>query len=296
MLTYVNDSLFDSPAQTLVNTVNTVGVMGKGIAAEFKRRYPEMYRLYRKHCEDGLLDIGKLSIYRTPNHWVLNFPTKKNWRQPSRIEWIEEGLKKFVATYTDQGIVSVSFPMLGCGNGQLEWEEVKPLMEKYLDKLPIPVFIHVADGGRFARPEHKRPEALSTVDWARETVTLLRFWNDLRTAVGLTTVSALPDEEDRDGTTIELPIDGGRAASIPFTAIEALFELIRMKGVLHPTEFPEALTPYAEHLEQLLLELPYIEEATLAAGSKRRPAGRAVRFAPPPALRPHATGVQTLST
>jgi len=86
MLSYVTTSLFDSPAQTLVNTVNTVGVMGKGIAAKFKQRYPEMYTRYREVCAAGQLETGKLLLYRTPNKWVLNFPTKRDWRQPSRVE------------------------------------------------------------------------------------------------------------------------------------------------------------------------------------------------------------------
>jgi O-acetyl-ADP-ribose deacetylase (regulator of RNase III) len=140
MIRYTTTTLFESPAQTLVNTVNTVGVMGKGVAAEFKRRYPDMYSRYREFCDQGLLDIGKLHLYRTPNKWVLNFPTKKHWRNPSKLEYVEAGLEKFVDTYTDHGITSVSFPQLGCGNGNLEWRDVRPLMEKYLQKL-IPLQI-----------------------------------------------------------------------------------------------------------------------------------------------------------
>ena len=110
MLEYLSTSLFDSPAQTLVNTVNTVGVMGKGIAAEFKRQYPDMFIRYREFCQNGQLSIGKLYLYRTPNKWILNFPTKEHWRRPSRIEYIEAGLEKFVGTYTKLGITSISFP------------------------------------------------------------------------------------------------------------------------------------------------------------------------------------------
>jgi O-acetyl-ADP-ribose deacetylase (regulator of RNase III) len=145
MLKYTDLSLFDSPAQTLVNTVNTVGVMGKGIALEFRQRYPDMFLKYKDHCSAGLLDIGKLYLYRTEHHWVLNFPTKRHWRNPSKPEWIELGLEKFAATYLAQGITSVSFPQLGCGNGGLNWEsDVQPLMVKYLEKLPIPVYVHIA--------------------------------------------------------------------------------------------------------------------------------------------------------
>jgi O-acetyl-ADP-ribose deacetylase (regulator of RNase III) len=139
----VTANIFESPAQTLVNTVNTVGVMGKGIAADFKRRYPEMFQIYKTFCAKKQFRVGQLYVYRTANKWVLNFPTKQHWRNPSKIEWIEACLKKFVETYTAQGITSISFPQLGCGNGGLSWDEVRPLMERYLEDLPIPVYVHV---------------------------------------------------------------------------------------------------------------------------------------------------------
>ena len=142
MITYHRTSLFSSSAQTIVNTVNCVGVMGKGIAAEFKKRYPEMYSSYRKICDQKMLETGKLWLWRGPDQWVLNFPTKRHWRSPSRLEWIEAGLKKFVTQYEQQGINEIAFPKLGCGNGNLDWEVVRPLMEQYLDPLPISVFIH----------------------------------------------------------------------------------------------------------------------------------------------------------
>ena len=144
MLMYVQQDIFKSPAQVIVNTVNTVGVMGKGIAKRYKEIYPDMYKQYQKFCEQHLLGIGKLWIYKSDTKWILNFPTKKHWRNPSKIEYIEQGLKKFVETYEEKGVTSVSFPQLGCGNGGLDWEsEVRPLMEKYLKDLPIDVFVHI---------------------------------------------------------------------------------------------------------------------------------------------------------
>lgn len=146
MLLYVNQNIFESPAQVLVNAVNTVGVMGKGIAKQYKKMYPEMYRQYRYFCENDMLDIGKLWLYKHETKWILNFPTKKHWRNPSKIEYIEEGLKKFVDTYEEKGIYSVSFPQLGTGNGGLDWNtEVKPLFKKYLNPLPIDVFVHIVE-------------------------------------------------------------------------------------------------------------------------------------------------------
>jgi len=146
MLEYVADDLLDSPAQTLVNPVNTVGVMGKGLALEFKKRFPEMFARYRAHCESGELTVGKLWLYKSPAKWILNFPTKAHWRDPSKPKYIEAGLRKFVATYAAHGIASVSFPQLGCANGGLSWERtVRPMMEHYLGRLEITVRVHVRD-------------------------------------------------------------------------------------------------------------------------------------------------------
>lgn len=142
MLTYRRTSVLDSPAQTLVNTVNCVGVMGKGIAKAFKDRYPAMFIAYKRICDQNLLQPGKLWLWQGPDHSVLNFPTKMHWRAPSQIEWIDMGLQKFVASYESRGISSISFPRLGCGNGGLDWNEVRPLMERYLEPLPIDIYIH----------------------------------------------------------------------------------------------------------------------------------------------------------
>ncbi len=142
MLIYRRTSLLESTAQTLVNTVNCVGVMGKGIAKDFKEREPEMFAAYKRVCDQKQLAPGKLWLWRGADSWTLNFPTKKHWRNPSKIEWIESGLRKFVDTYQSLGITEISFPRLGCGNGGLDWEEVRPLMERYLQSLTIPVYIH----------------------------------------------------------------------------------------------------------------------------------------------------------
>ncbi len=162
MITYTKTNIFESNAQVLVNTVNTIGVMGKGLAKEFKRLYPNMFKSYQKYCEKNMFIIGKLQIYKTSNKWVLNFPTKINWRDASQLEYVEKGLQKFVEQYQKQGIQSVSFPMLGCGNGGLDWESViKPLMHKYLRNLPIDIFIHIAGKDEFT-PEHKNQKEIDS--------------------------------------------------------------------------------------------------------------------------------------
>jgi len=155
---YVEGNIFESPAQTLVNTVNTAGAMGKGLAREFKRLFPQMFREYQKLCESKDLRIGKLWLYSTPNKLVLNFPTKKHWRYPSRMGYVEDGLKTFVSNYDRARISSVAFPQLGCGNGELDWRDVKSMMAKYLKKLPIDVYVYEVN--RYTFPEHKDVERM----------------------------------------------------------------------------------------------------------------------------------------
>lgn len=165
MLNYVDGYLLQSPAQTLVNTVNTVGVMGKGIAKEFKAAFPDMYGEYRRLCELGKLQVGTLWLFKSPHKWVLNFPTKQDWRRPSQVEFVEKGLIKFVETYERQGITSVAFPALGCGNGGLDWPRVvQPLMERYLKSLPIQVFIYPHRASA-ELPEHETPAEITR--WLR---------------------------------------------------------------------------------------------------------------------------------
>ena len=164
MIEYIVGDIFDSPAQVIVNTVNTVGVMGKGLALSFKHRYPEMFNAYRKVCENNQLEVGKLMLYYAPDHWVLLFPTKENWRNPSKLEYIEKGLEKFVGTYADKGITSIAFPRLGCGNGELNWDDVRPLMEKYLKPLPIDVYIYLGVDESDV-PEHRTPR--ETLEWMK---------------------------------------------------------------------------------------------------------------------------------
>ena len=167
MLRFVQTNIFESPAQTLVNTVNTGGVMGKGIAKEFKLRYPQMYREYRQYCDLRELEIGALHVWRGSQKWVLNFPTKTTWKLPSKTNYIERGLQTFQQYYMRLGIKSISFPPLGCGNGNLNWDEIKPLMSKYLSNLDIPIWIHEKFYDESFLPEqleHKASMAPTTFD------------------------------------------------------------------------------------------------------------------------------------
>ncbi len=149
MLRILKDNIFTSKCQTLVNTVNCDGVMGAGIALEFKLRYPEMFVRYREYCENGKLDIGKLWLYKPtkgePRHWVLSFPTKKHWRDPSKEEYLCAGLQKIVKAYKRKDIESIAFPILGARNGNIEECESVGLMTKYLYKCDIDIDIHEYD-------------------------------------------------------------------------------------------------------------------------------------------------------
>lgn len=144
----IKGNIFNTTCQTVVNTVNCVGVMGKGIALLYKLRYPLMFDIYKGHCDKGLIEPGKLWLYKGDNSnapWVLNFPTKNHWKFPSKIEYVEAGLKKFVETYKEQGITSVAFPLLGAHNGGLDPTTVKNMMKEHLSLCEIPIEIYEYD-------------------------------------------------------------------------------------------------------------------------------------------------------
>lgn len=144
--------LFASRAQTLVNTVNCVGVMGKGVALEFKKRFPAMFQDYVRRCEQKAVRIGEPYLYRDiTGTLILNFPTKNHWRSPSRLKDIERGLDYLAAHSAEWGITSIAMPPLGCGNGGLEWGDVGPLIYRKLHRLPIDVEVYAPYG----TPKHE---------------------------------------------------------------------------------------------------------------------------------------------
>lgn len=147
-ITFKKGNIFLSDKQTIVNTINCVGVMGKGVALGFRLRYPEMYEKYKEFCKNKQITIGKLWLYKRPQEyskWVLNFPTKFHWKYPSKMEYLEAGLQKFVETYQEKGITSIAFPLLGTHNGGLDKIDVLNIMHFYLDKCSIPIEIYEYD-------------------------------------------------------------------------------------------------------------------------------------------------------
>lgn len=145
---FITGNLLNAKTQAIVNTVNTVGVMGKGIALQFKERFPQNYKAYADACKKGKVEIGKMFVFNesdllNEDKIIINFPTKKEWYRKSQYSYIEEGLKDLVKTIKDNKIQSISIPPLGCGNGGLKWEKVKSLMVKYLGDLDdVDIFIY----------------------------------------------------------------------------------------------------------------------------------------------------------
>lgn len=138
MIKYKKGDILNANTEALVNTVNTEGVMGKGIALEFKESFPENFKLYKKACVKGEIETGKMFLTHTNRldnpKFIINFPTKKHWRYPSKIEYIKDGLKDLENIISVYEIKSIAIPPLGCGNGKLNWKDVKPLIENSIRK------------------------------------------------------------------------------------------------------------------------------------------------------------------
>ena len=139
MIRYTQGNLLEAPAEALINTVNTVGVMGKGIALMFREAFPDNTSAYEAACKTGQLRVGRMFVSQTHDllghKWIINFPTKQHWRHPSKLEWVRDGLKDLVRVIRENHIQSVAVPPLGCGNGGLEWSQVRGEIESALSEL-----------------------------------------------------------------------------------------------------------------------------------------------------------------
>lgn len=271
-------NIFKSPARVLVNTVNTVGVMGKGIAKDFKRIYPEMFKEYQILCEKNEFEIGRLWLYKTKNKWVLNFPTKKHWRSPSKVEYIEKGLQKFVATYAENGITSISFPMLGCGNGELSWEkDVRPLMEHYLKNLRIDVYIHLYQKDPFEK-EHWNIKTIK--EWLRnepESLAFIELWEDIKELLTSTNVyKTLDNEVDFKAYWGALHQGNVNQEFVQVVTKDCsmnvyeeqfleLWQHIRSLGFCIDSSMPNELDKLASYLVAVLEKLPYLKPVLISS-------------------------------
>jgi O-acetyl-ADP-ribose deacetylase (regulator of RNase III) len=140
VIEFTRGNLLNARVEALVNAVNTVGVMGKGIALQFKRTFPENFTAYAKACMQGEVMIGRMFVTNAVRAggpgWIVNFPTKKDWRHPSKVEYVEAGLTDLIRVIERQKIRSIALPPLGCGLGGLDWAVVRPLIEATFAGLP----------------------------------------------------------------------------------------------------------------------------------------------------------------
>jgi O-acetyl-ADP-ribose deacetylase (regulator of RNase III) len=140
MIRYAAGNLLLADVDALVNTVNTVGVMGKGVALQFKEAFPANFFAYEEACKRGEAQIGKMFVTETGRldgpRWIINFPTKKDWRHPSKLEYVRAGLVDLVNVVREREIRSIALPPLGCGHGGLDWAQVKQAIEAAMADLP----------------------------------------------------------------------------------------------------------------------------------------------------------------
>lgn len=147
MVRFTKGNLLESGAEALVNTVNTVGVMGKGIALQFKQAFPANYQKYRAACKKGEMNTGQILVVKDSNlltgeKTIINFPTKQDWKNPSKNEYIASGLNALVNFLKQAQLKSIALPALGCGNGGLDWQVIKPMLVGMLCDLPMDILIY----------------------------------------------------------------------------------------------------------------------------------------------------------
>jgi O-acetyl-ADP-ribose deacetylase (regulator of RNase III) len=168
MIEFTKGDMFEEAADIRVNTVNCKGVMGAGVALAFKNRYPEMFKDYQRACAAGEVQPGRLHVWKTlTGEWVVNFPTKRDWRDPSQYEDIASGLSALRAYLQSQGPVSVVLPALGCGHGGLDWSKVAPMIEEGLADLEARIRVfEPADSRAAGRSVSQAPsqEQLAALD------------------------------------------------------------------------------------------------------------------------------------
>ena len=161
MISFEKTDIRNVRAEAIVNSVNLTGVMGKGVALAIKEAYPENYKLYKKACEEKKIDIGEIFVTETGQlfpKYIINFPTKKHWRYPSRYEWIEAGLHSLVKWLRRNDSSSIAIPPLGSGNGKLDWDRVKPMIEKDLKEFENKVDIIIIEtSSKYIENNIKKP-------------------------------------------------------------------------------------------------------------------------------------------
>lgn len=266
MITYLKGDIFKSPAKILVNTVNTVGVMGKGVAFEFKKQYPEMFCRYKQLCEEDKLKVGSLFLWKKEKKWILLFPTKIHWRNPSRLEYIEAGLKKIADNWDKLGADSIAFPRLGCGNGGLEWKEVQILMEKYLKSIPLDIYIYI-DNYIDPAPEHLQiSEIEQWLSGENDVDGYERFKRQLKNVLAHDQ-SILLD----NGTTVDVElradkfvINSENEVEVGNTELCIFWNYIRDVGIVAENDIPEEFSRFARVILEIMKSLQYVESVIVS--------------------------------
>jgi O-acetyl-ADP-ribose deacetylase (regulator of RNase III) len=212
MIEYKQGDIMKDGSEAVVNTVNTEGVMGKGIALAFKKAYPQNFELYRKAYDEGKLRTGKMLVFQTGAlfpKFIINFPTKKHWRNPSKMEYITEGLKDLVKVIQENKIESIAIPPLGCGNGKLDWRVVKPVIEAALEEVGSTTKVTIYEPG-FQEEEKPAVNVSAKLTEARAMLLhLVHEYSKSGYAVNLLVVQKLAYFLQRSGVNLRLNFEKG---------------------------------------------------------------------------------------
>lgn len=302
MITYVHGKIFYSPARALINPVNTMGVMSSGLAYDFKRFFPEMYDAYRDLCHNDNLGIGQLMLYRTSHKLIVNFPTRKSNRAAENIEYIEEGLKKFVQVYAHHGITSASFPAFGTEDDDIAWDDMRPIMEAYLDPLPISIYIHLAPddtivsdtaiGGSTRTMRHwlnAQPHNMPFEAFWQDCLAVVKARNEFasfKTGKRITAVAT--QAKGRQRLSLKLSPKYGESLYLTESQLRDIWQYIKRVGYVIPQNLPSmGNTTYGNDGNELpahsvvafLAQLPYITPVRLGVNVDETSIG--LHYVPP---------------
>jgi hypothetical protein len=227
-----------------------------------------MFDQYQATCRAGRFGVGQLHLYRTAHKWVLNFPIRKHWRDRLQLDTLETGLQRFAAIYAEQGITSASFPAFGMEGDELNWNEVRPLMEAYLDPLPMIVYIHRIDEQQVQRNARTigawlngMPQAITFDKVWRDLIRLVRRKNTLTTGDGM--AFTVTQEEKARSRSLSVRSDEDDFY-LSESLLSDLWAYIRVAGYCVPDNLPSGLESYAPYLVALFAQLDYVRPVEIS--------------------------------
>jgi len=211
MITAAEGNLLQAPVDALINTVNTEGVMGKGIALQFKEAFDLNYRLYRQACKEQRVRVGEMFVTETNElvgpRFIINFPTKRHWKEKSRLEYITAGLEALKRIIVEKGITSVAMPPLGCGNGGLDWAQVRPIILQSMAEVAIPIQLY-EPSATISKRERKPEAAAQTLTPARAMLlSAMRAYSSLGYSLSLIEIQKLAYFLQRLGEPLKLTFE-----------------------------------------------------------------------------------------